>query len=132
MPAQTTKPQLAEYAMYDTDPPLQSLLLNGDGSPIDLTGATVVINIGWSSGSYGYSPMERLVDGGACVVADQGSNLGWVTWNPQSEDLNRWGTFRYNYEVTNAQGKKRTVAPNGSNFMQIHTPVGGVQYASPT
>ncbi len=95
MPAQSTAPGLAEYALFDTAPPLTVQLLDGDDEPIPLTGSTVVINIAYSRGSYGYSPEERLVDGGPCVPdPDQITNPGFVTWNPLNTDLSLWGTFR--------------------------------------
>ena len=133
MPAQTTAPGLAEYALYDTDPPLVVQLCDGAGNPIDLTGSTVVINIAYSQGSYGYSPEKRMVDGGACIPdANQVDNTGFVTWVPLNTDLSSWGTFRYSYEVTTALGKRRTVSPIGSSIMQVHPPVGGVQYGEVT
>ncbi len=133
MPAQSTAPGLAEYALYDTAPPLTVQLLDGDGEPIVLTGSTVVINIAYSRGSYGYSPEKRLVDAGPCVPdPDQGANPGWVTWEPLNEDLSAWGTFRYSFEITNAVGKRQTVSPIGSSVLMVHAPIGGVQYGEPT
>ncbi len=133
MPAQSTAPGLAEYALYDTAPPLTVQLLDGDGDPILLTGAIVVINIAYSQGSYGYSPEKRLVNAGPCTPdPDQVANPGWVTWQPLSEDLSSWGTFRYSFEVTDALSKRQTVSPIGSSILVIHPPIGGVTYGVPT
>ena len=133
MPNQSTAPGLAEYALYDTAPELRVQLCDGDGEPINLTGATVVINIAYTRGSYGYQPSKRLVDGGACVPdPDQVANIGYVNWAPLNTDLSVWGTFRYNFEITYAGGKRQTISPIGSSILTVQPPVGGVQYGSPT
>jgi hypothetical protein len=133
MPTQTSTTTVPEYAMFDTAPPLPVQLCDGDGDPIDLTGATVVINITPTAASYGPSDPNRMVDGGACVIdPDQVTYKGWLTWTPLSDDLSRWGSFAYNFEVTYSTGKRQTIAPNGANPLIVRYPIGGTKYAAET
>lgn len=120
--------------MYDTAPPLASVLLGGDGEPIDLTGCSVVINISPTYSGYGSNEPSRLVDGGACVVAgDQSAtgDRGLVTWVPDTYDLDRFGTFAYNFEVTYIDGTVQTISPKGDNALIVRHPIGGTTYATP-
>ena len=68
MPAQQTAGKTVFYAEGDTAPDLSVILEDGDGNPVDLTGATVVINIAHSRWSFYYSPSEKIVTNGACDV----------------------------------------------------------------
>ena len=137
MPAQTARSVVPEYAMYDTAPPLAQFLLDGNGDPINLTGATVVINISPTYSGYGSHEPSRLVDGGACVPDpdqspwDQGGNRGLVRWFPGTNDLDRWGTFAYNFEVTYSDTTVQTISPKGDNVLIVRHPIGGIGYAEP-
>lgn len=133
MPAQSTSTTVPEYAVGDTDPPLRVQLLDGDGTPIDLTGATVVINIAYSRRAW-FLPYQsitkRLVDGSSCVVdPDQSTYTGFLSWTPQSGDLYDAGSFIYNFEVTFPGGWRRTITPAGVNTLVIREPLGGMTYA---
>ena len=133
MPAQTAAALVQYYAQGDTAPDLVSRLLDGAKKPIDLTGATVVINIAYQRFSFYYSPTTRIVDGGVCVVdpdQTEDGNRGFVSWTPQPGDLNPAGVFLYTFEVTYPNGTRQTVAPNTYEALIIKTPVGGQRFAS--
>lgn len=132
MPAQTSASVVPEYAIYDTAPPLVQYLVDGDGEPYDLTGATVRINITPTYSGYGQNDPSRMVDGALCQVEpDQVTFRGLVRWYPQSESLNRWGTFAYNFEVTWPDLTVQTISPKGDNTMVVRHPIGGMTYAAP-
>lgn len=102
MPAQTTPyPNVVHYGQGDTAPALRVQLVDGDGSPIDLSGSTVVINIAYSTWSFYYAPFKAIVVDGPCVVdPDQSTYPGYVEWRPQVGDLDIAGTFSYTFTVT--------------------------------
>jgi hypothetical protein len=132
MPSQLAGPTTPEWTVGDTAPPLVACLSDGDGNPIDLSGATVTINIAFGSWSYYYAPQRRLVSGGACVVdpdQSEGGNRGFVSWSPLITDLIIAGDFRYTFHLVHAGGGVQTVAPNAANAIVIRPPVGGMQYA---
>lgn len=130
MPTQYSTTTVPEYAMFDTAPSLPVQLCDGGGEPIDLTGATVVINVTPTSSDYGDQDPNRLVNGGACVIdPDQVNNIGEVTWSPLSTDLSRWGSYAYNFEVTYADGTRQTISPKGENTLIVRYPIGGTKYA---
>ena len=130
MPAQTVRSKVPKYAVGDTAPPLELLITDGNDEAIDLSGSTAVINIAYASRSYYYSPMKRLIDGGACVIdPDQVTNTGWISWEPQPGDLSIAGTFRYSVEVTFPDGTRQTFAPDVNNTFVVRAPAGGMQYA---
>ena len=133
MPAQSNATQTPEYAVGDTDPPLRVQLLDGDGTPIDLTGASVAINVAWSGRQsvFPYSTyFDRLIDGGSCTVdPDQTTYTGFLSWTPGANDLSEPGSFSYNFEVTFPGGWRRTITPAGTNTLIIRPPLGGMNYA---
>ncbi len=125
MPAQTQVAKTVYYVALDTAPDLQVCISDGSGA-IDLTGATVTIDIAYSRWNYYYSPTRKIVDGSACVVdPDQVTNKGWVSWTPGATDLQPPGEFLYRFNVTYPGGGEATYPPNTYNPMSIGTPVGG-------
>lgn len=127
MPAQVSNPKTAYFSKGDTAPTLRNRIEDGSGDPIDLTGATVVINIAFSSWSYFYSPKERIVDGGACVVdPDQVTFKGFVDWTPLANDLEPAGEFQYQYLITFGGGAVQTVPANTYLPMIIRSNVGAL------
>ena len=132
MPSQLSGPTTPEWTVGDTAPPLVSCLTDGNGDPIDLTGATVTILIAWGSWSYYYAPQRRLVDGGPCVVdpdQTEEGNRGYVSWSPLATDLTFAGDFRFVYNVVHANATRQSISPNAQNTMIVRPPVGGMQYA---
>jgi hypothetical protein len=133
MPQQTTSLGPVEYALYDTAPPLSAQLVDGNDIPIDLTGATVVINISPTQSTYGTSDPTRLVSLSPCVVdPDQLDFPGWVSWTPSPTSLDRWGSFSYNFEVTYPDDTRQTISPKAENVLIVRFPVGGTKYGTPT
>lgn len=130
MPAQTnTGPGVVYYAEGDTAPPLRVRLVDGNNDPIDLTGASVTINIGYARWSYYYAPTDLIVTDSLCVVdPDQINNRGWVTWTPGVGDLTPPGSFKYAFTITYADGGVQTVPANTYQPMHILTRVPGGNY----
>jgi hypothetical protein len=132
MPQQSGTPTTPEWAVGNTAPNLRNCLVDGDGIPIDLTGATVVINIAFASWSFYYAPQRRLVTDGVCVVdpdQTETGNRGFVDWTPLTTDLSLAGTYRYTYDITYQSGGVQTISPNAENSLTVRPPVGGMQYA---
>jgi len=129
MPAQTTANAKATYySELNTAPPLEVCLKDGDGQPVDLTGATVVINIAYARYSHYYSPFRRIVNNGPCVVdPDQVLKTGFVKWTPQEGDLSPAGSFHYTFDVTFLDSSIQTFPPNTYLPMVIRTTVGGTR-----
>lgn len=125
MPAQTISPKTVYYEALDTAPDLTVCIGDGSG-PVNLTGATVTIEIAYWKYSYYYSPTRRIVDGGACTVdPDQVTNKGWVSWTPQTSDLQPPGNFGYRFRVEYPSGGVAHYPVNTYLPMVITTPVGG-------
>lgn len=132
MPAQTITSGAAFYAQGDTAPNLRRRLLNGDGTPIDLgdvpDDADVTIDIGYSSYSYYYSPMRKIVSAGPCIVEQPQSDpdvMGWVQWAPQPGDLDTPGDMLYRFKITYPDSTVQHVPPHTYESLTISTPVGG-------
>ena len=124
MPAQTpTNTGTAFYSQGDTYPPLVRELLNGDGSPIDLTSATgVAITISHATYDHYFSPRPVIVDGANCPVTDAAN--GVIQWEPQAGDLDIIGTFHYHFKIT-WPGGVQTVPPNSYETLVVKSPPGG-------
>ncbi|GAF96527.1 unnamed protein product, partial [marine sediment metagenome] len=107
-------------------------LKDGQGDPIDLTGAEVTITVAFTMPRQDYytSPRDQIVVRSPVTVdPDQVANKGYVSWTPgaQGEDdaLTPPGDFLYNFEVTYQDGTKQTIPPISYQTMHIQTPVGG-------
>lgn len=132
MPAQAFASSVPEYAVGDTAPPLRSLLCDGAGKPINLTGCTVVFNLAFASYSYYYAPMQRQLDGKTATPdpdQTEGGNRGYVDVVFDPDDLSLAGTFRFNYEVTYPNATRQTISPSVTNTFIVRAPAGGMQYA---
>ena len=128
MPAQTTNQQVPIYGWGDTAPPLYGTLQDGDGNPIDLTGATVTITIAYQTlgTSFYYSPSQILIDGASATVdPDQVTNTGLVYWAPQAGDLEIAGNFRYRWTVTYADSSVQSFPSNTYLPLIVTSPTGG-------
>ena len=132
MPSQTSAAPTVYYVEFDTAPPLRACLKDGQGDPIDLTGAEVTITVAFTMPRQDYytSPRDQIVVRSAVTVdPDQVANKGYVSWTPgaQGEDdaLTPPGDFLYNFEVTYQDGTKQTIPPISYQTMHIQTPVGG-------
>ena len=134
MPAQTTGADTVYYVEFDTAPPLRACLKDGQGDPIDLTGADVTITVAFAMprGTYYTSPRDQIiVRSEVDVDPDQVNNKGFVSWTPEPQDsteegvLTPPGEFLYTFEVTYQDGGKQTIPANTYQTMIIKTPVGG-------
>ena len=121
MPAQTPHVGQAFYQEGDTFPNLRRQLLDGTGTPLDLTGCTVFIDIAHSSYDYYYSPMRRIVEDSACIV--EGGTDGWVQWEPAG--LTPPGNFRYRFKIVNGSGKIQHIPSNTYESLVITERTGG-------
>ena len=118
MPSQTSAAPTVYYVEFDTAPPLRACLKDGQGDPIDLTGAEVTITVAFTMPRQDYytSPRDQIVVRSPVTVdPDQVANKGYVSWTPgaQGEDdaLTPPGDFLYNFEVTYQDGTKQTIPP---------------------
>lgn len=89
----------------DTSPTISVVLKGANGSPIDLTGATVVFKMGKSSG---------LLKVNETLVLSSPSS-GRVTYDWAEGDTDTSGTYFGEFEVTYYNGKKETF-PNTTPF----------------
>lgn len=89
----------------DTSPTISVVLNGANGSPIDLSGATVVFKMGKSSGT--------LKVNETITVASPSS--GRVTYDWSEGDTDTSGTYFAEFEVTYYNGKKETF-PNTRPF----------------
>lgn len=85
----------------DTWPPFRTRLLDGNGEPVSLTGATIRFIAIDNAG-------QSLIDGAAVADADQVTNKGWLQYEPTAADTALAGTFRCEWEVTFPTGKVET------------------------
>ncbi len=134
MPAQTTGADTVYYVEFDTAAPLRACLKDGQGDPIDLTGADVTITVAFAMprGTYYTSPRDQIiVRSEVDVDPDQVNNKGFVSWTPEPQDsteegiLSPPGEFLYTFEVTYQDGGVQTIPANTYQTMIIKTPVGG-------
>lgn len=126
MPAQTSSANAAFYVEGDTWPPLTAQLTDGSGTPVVLTGASVVINIAFQRWSYYYSPTDLIVTNGPCVVnPDQTNNPGYVSWTPVTGDLDTPGKFSYRFTVTFPGGGVQTFPGNETLPLIVKTKLPG-------
>ena len=88
----------------DTLPPLRATLLEADGSPVDLTGATVVLQVRDRRGNH-------LFDGDCTVLDAEG---GRVEHEWTEEEVAVSGAHRGEFEITTADGTG--TAPNYGFF----------------
>jgi hypothetical protein len=133
MPRQSISSSVPKWTVGDTTPPMRVCLTDGDGDPIDLTGATVLLNVAHASWDYYYAPQNRIINGSSCTVdPDQtvDGNRGFVDWEPSDGDLTLAGTFRFTFDITYPSAKRQTINPDATNTIIIRAPVGGMQYAS--
>lgn len=105
--------QIKEGDLY---PPVETVLRDGNGDPVDLTGATVT----FSMTAYGES--VRKVDG-AAVTGDTGGALdatGVVEWHPTADDVDTLGTFKATWRVAYPSGKPQTFPTVGTDIVIVH------------
>lgn len=134
MPTQTTTAESTYYAELDTAPPLLACLRDKFGSPIDLTGADVDINIAYARWSHYYSPFRRIIDQQPCVVdpdQTEDGNRGIVRFFPGTEEgvnaMTPAGSFHMTFEVTYPDDTLQTIPPDTYLPLIIRSTVGGTR-----
>ena len=88
MPAQSSSAGTVYYVEFDTAPPLRACLKDGQGDPIELTGADVTISIAFAMprGTFYTSPRDQIVVRSPVDVdPDQVANKGFVSWTPEPQ-----------------------------------------------
>ena len=137
MPAQTSSAGTVYYVEFDTAPPLRACLKDGDGEPINLSGASVTISVAFSMprGTYYTSPRRQIITRSPVDIIDPTQTdpdlIGFVSWTPEPQDsenegvLSPPGEFLYTFEVTYQDGGKQTIPANTYQTMIIKSPVGG-------
>ena len=101
-----------EIKQNDTSPALEGILRDGFKRPINITGATVVLN-------------TRLRPGGAVKV--NGGTMGAVgdavkgrakySWT--ASDTNTAGIYEWEIQITFSNGKIRTIPPKGHFLLEV-------------
>jgi predicted dehydrogenase len=91
----------------DTSPNIQAQMFDGDGSPVDITNATVRFHVRNAEGTV-------IIDEPAVILSatDGTVEYGWV-----AADTATAGTFQAEFEVTYESGKIETF-PN-SSYIEI-------------
>ena len=128
MPAQTpVATGTAYYEQHDTAPDLVRTLFEGDGvTPIDLTGASITIRVGFQRDFHYYSPYTPIVDAGVCAIVGAPTD-GNVSWSPLAGDLSIPGSFHFRFTITFGSGAVQTVPAHTYETIVITTPIGGFE-----
>jgi len=92
----------------DTQPTLRRQLQDGDGNPINLTGATVRFYMQSKDGT-------QLVNAGSCTITDVAN--GWIEYDWQSGDTDTAGFHRAEFEVEYSPGNFESFPNEG--YLQI-------------
>ena len=117
----------AYYQQHNTAPDLVRTLFEGDGvTPIDLTGATITIRVGFQRDFHYYSPYQPIVLAGPCVIVGD-PTLGVVSWSPLLGDLAIPGSFHFRYNITFGSGAVQTVPAHTYETGVSSTPIGGFE-----
>jgi len=96
----------------DTSPPLEVILRDGFGAPVNMTGATVVLN-------------TRLLPGGAVKI--NGGSMGAVgsavngrqKYDPTASDTDTAGIYEAEIQATFSNGKIRTFPSAGFFTIEV-------------
>ncbi len=117
----------AYYQQHNTAPDLVRTLFEGDGvTPINLTGATITIRVGFQRDMHYYSPYTPIVDAGPCAIVGPATD-GVVSWSPLAGDLSIPGSFHFRFAITFGSGAVQTVPAHTYETLVITTPIGGFE-----
>lgn len=94
----------------DTWPPAEATLLDAEGTPIDLTGASVKFSMRPFRGAL-------KIDKATCEIVS--AEAGTVKYQWQASDTDTTGTFRAEFEVTFQGGGVITVPNKGDVEVEI-------------
>lgn len=110
-----TTPAQVNYKQGDRLPPLDVVLEESDGTPVDLTGSTVKFLMRALGGTI------AKVDAAASVIGS--ATLGQVRYEWGASDLDTAGVFEAEFEATSA-GKKRTFPTKKYLYVNVTDDVG--------
>ena len=96
----------------DTSPPLEGILRDGFGSPINITGATVVLNTRLRPGG------AVKVNGGIMGAVGNAEN-GRVKYSWTASDTDTPGIYEAEIQITFSNGKIRTIPPKGYFLVDV-------------
>lgn len=100
------------FKQGDTAPAIVAVLLDGDGNPVSLVGASVRFHM-----------MDQdenvVITANGVVDPDQTNNKGQVSYSWQSTDLANAGVFLAEWEVTFLNSTKETFPNNGYDVVRI-------------
>ena len=95
-----------ELKQNDTSPALEGIIRDGFGSPIDITGATVVLNMRLKPGS------TVKISAGSMGAVGSAVN-GRVKYNWTASDTDTAGIYEAEIQATFSNGKIRTIPGKG-------------------
>ena len=101
-----------EIKENDTSPALEGIIRDGFGSPINITGATVVLNTRLRPGG------AVKVNGGAMAAVGSAVN-GRVKYNWVAADTDTAGIYEAEIQITFSNGKVRTIPPKGYFIIDV-------------
>ncbi len=93
----------------DTSPDLEVTIVDGDGSAVDVTGATIVFNM--EAGG-----VNKITDGSVTIVTAASGVVKYV-W--QTGDTDTPGAFEGEFEVTFVGGVIETFPPTNAQRLNI-------------
>ena len=99
----------------DTAPALDATLMTSDGTPIDLSGATVKAVMREK-----FAPFNPIVDHATAVVVD--ALAGKVRYNWTVPDTNTVGVYSFGFVVTFSGGTIRSVPSSGDGIEVVINP----------
>ena len=101
-----------EIKENDTSPALEGIVRDGFGSPIDLTGATIVLNTRLRPGG------AVKVNGGSMGTVGSAVN-GRVKYSWQASDTDTAGIYEAEIQITFSGGLIRTVPRKGYFIVDV-------------
>lgn len=126
MPSMKQNSTIAFYTVGDTAPPLIRHLEDDNDVRMDLTGATVRIDVAHLRMDYYYAPAKRIIEEALCAVdPDQVTNRGMVTYWFKTGELAIPGSFQYSYHVYWGDGTSQHVSSRKFEPLVVRPRAGG-------
>lgn len=100
------------WKQNDTSPALEVILRDGFGSPVDLTGATVVLNTRLKPGG------TVKINGGTMGAVGSAVN-GRQTYSPTASDTDTPGIYEAEIQTTFTNGRIRTFPSEGYFTIEV-------------
>jgi hypothetical protein len=100
------------WKQNDTSPPLEVILRDGFGAPVNMTGATVVLNTR-------LRPAGSVKINGGTMGAVGNAVDGRQKYSPTSSDTDTAGIYEAEIQATFSNGKIRTFPVNGYFTIEV-------------